>query len=800
MARIGAQAGAAGGRQEPLHLFRAQAPRRRETLVCPPSLRPRRSRVSDTTAEFLAPHRRERAYRTVLLYAAAGVLLVGAIVGAGALAPLNARLRENCEHALLLQIHLRAAAAEQFLSRIVAVARQIASRTRIRQRLESYNRGEADPEEITPFIKSALADALAQSDFAVGLAQIGLRGPLCIRVGRQAPADAIPKTADVEAARIHSIVFIDDQPFIVAWAPILDRLSRRQGVDVVMFDARRLMEILADRRGLGLTGKAVLGKARAGGFLLLRPEAKSLSFVSDAAPLARALAQAFKAGPGVLHAEGPDVIAYAPLLAGQWVMAIQVNEKELYAPAVQRLKETGASLALTVVLGAICLTAALRPIIRRLRRGQQKLASRVGAASEALRAEESKYRHACELMMGAQARFQALFENSPTPLREEDLSELKQYVQDRWDSDPEVIRQALEDDPTLMKELSKRIQIVTANRAMLKLYGARDTSQLNDCYAELMGAESAPAFQQEMAAIAKGAAEFECETGLRTLSGELRRVIFRWQAAPGCERKLASVLVLIVDPTERREAEARLARTQAELNVARVIQENLLPLDPPHVEGFDMAGRAKPAAATGGDYFDFIPLNHRSLAVAVGDVMGHGLGASLLMAETRAFLRALIMHRAHIPDIVQQMNLLLSRDIRQGAFATLFLSVVDAESGSLAYAGAGHNAFLLDAHDVKHLPSTAFPLGVMDEMQVECGPTYPLRPGDVLLVLTDGVTDSVSSSLQRFGVEAAIDVVQANRSEPAQVIVERLFEACERHAEGMPQHDDMTAVVLKVLD
>src|SRR5581483_10317530 len=128
-----------------------------------------------------------------------------------------------------------------------------------------------------------------------------------------------------------------------------------------------------------------------------------------------------------------------------------------------------------------------------------------------------------------------------------------------------------------------------------------------------------------------------------------------------------------------------------EIRLARQIQQKLFPAPALPLPGFDVSGVSHPAEATGGDYFDYLPLPDGSLGVVIGDVSGHGFGPALLMAELRAYLRAFLLSRADVGEIVGLLNRALADDAPEGYFATLLLARLDPATRSLVYASAGHS-------------------------------------------------------------------------------------------------------------
>ncbi|MFM8359106.1 MAG: SpoIIE family protein phosphatase, partial [Verrucomicrobiota bacterium] len=159
------------------------------------------------------------------------------------------------------------------------------------------------------------------------------------------------------------------------------------------------------------------------------------------------------------------------------------------------------------------------------------------------------------------------------------------------------------------------------------------------------------------------------------------------------------VVAFARDITERLRVEAEIRRSRAEFAAARDIQQQLLPKGPLPVAGFELAGVSHPAAAAGGDYFDYLTLADGRLGVAVADVSGHGLASAMLMVEARAHLRLLAREGASPAGILSAANPALAEDLGRERFITLVLVSIDPANGHLAYASAGHTPVVVLAAD-----------------------------------------------------------------------------------------------------
>jgi PAS domain S-box-containing protein len=263
------------------------------------------------------------------------------------------------------------------------------------------------------------------------------------------------------------------------------------------------------------------------------------------------------------------------------------------------------------------------------------------------------------------------------------------------------------------------------------------------------------------------------------------------------EASVHAVVANYRDITDRQEIE----RQAHELRLARQIQENLFPAARPQLAGFDIGGVSYAADATGGDYFDFIPMPEGSLGVVVGDVSGHGFGPALVMATTRAYLRALTATRSDVQEILLLTNKLVGADTRYDYFVTLAFARLEPQTRSFVYASAGHlPSYILDAAGrVKvQLNSTGPPLGLFPQIQLSACPAPTLAPGDLVVFLTDGIVEARAPDHTAFGAERALDIVRLYRRDSAHMIATNLYHAVRAFSQNEPQLDDISVVVIKV--
>lgn len=250
------------------------------------------------------------------------------------------------------------------------------------------------------------------------------------------------------------------------------------------------------------------------------------------------------------------------------------------------------------------------------------------------------------------------------------------------------------------------------------------------------------------------------------------------------------------DMTDRRLFEEQ----EIELRLAASIQRKLLPKTPPQLEGWELAGAVLPAAATCGDYFDFMTIGDDMICIVVADACGHGVGPALIAVQTRAHLRSLLHTDLELDQVFSRLNQILASDLDDGLFVTMAVMCIDASDGSLVWANAGHpTAYVFDrTGSLKtELQSTGLPLGILADRPYAIGRGVDIAPGDVVLAITDGVLEARNAGGAEFGRDRLCDVVGASVSLPAEEIVQRLHDAVRVFAGGRPQSDDLTAVVCR---
>lgn len=260
--------------------------------------------------------------------------------------------------------------------------------------------------------------------------------------------------------------------------------------------------------------------------------------------------------------------------------------------------------------------------------------------------------------------------------------------------------------------------------------------------------------------------------------------------------QITQFVAVTKDVTEQRKLQER----EYQMKLARAVQQQFYRISAPQVEGFDMAGGTFPADETGGDYFDFVSLPKGCIGISIGDVSGHGISSALLMVALRSYLRAFATKSLDLSEILRLVNSALVCDLEEASFATLFLCRLHPPSRSMIYASAGHMPgyiFGADGAVKQVLQSIDIPLGVIPEQTFGCSAEIMLEPGEILALLTDGITETERPDQTQFGADRALEFIREHRQDSARQIMRGLFEAVRDFADGLPQMDDVTAVICK---
>ncbi len=255
---------------------------------------------------------------------------------------------------------------------------------------------------------------------------------------------------------------------------------------------------------------------------------------------------------------------------------------------------------------------------------------------------------------------------------------------------------------------------------------------------------------------------------------------------------------LMLDYINAYRAELELQETESKLNAARQIQRSLLPSDYPDFDGLDAAGFSYASEAVGGDYYDFIEMPDGRVGIVVGDVSGHDLAASLLISQTRAYLRAFSASVTDLSEIMTRLNKSLIADTQYRRFVTMFFATIDKDRQGFSFAAAGHQGYLIRKDgSTDTLDSTFLPLGMNADDTVKVSRIDNIHQGDMLLIVTDGITEALSPEKEQYGLERLLEFIHINSNQNVRKLVQMLHNDVDRFCEGSPPTDDVTVVLLR---
>lgn len=263
---------------------------------------------------------------------------------------------------------------------------------------------------------------------------------------------------------------------------------------------------------------------------------------------------------------------------------------------------------------------------------------------------------------------------------------------------------------------------------------------------------------------------------------------------------IADMLAIVWTNRAAEEDRLNALQMKRDLLVARDIQAKLVPERPLVVAGYSMCGRVLPAAETGGDYFDFFRTRDNKLAMAVGDVSGHGIGSAQIMAAARAYLRAYCQSSSSPRDILRRVNRSLGGDISADMFMSMFLCVLDPNTRDFYYANAGHTKPVLlhgNTLETEDYRVTGVALGVEPETDFEERGPYRLANGDTVVMFSDGLTE-LRREDEQYGRARVIESILRHAKLPAEGLLDGIVRDGMVWAGEPEEHkDDVTVAVLR---
>jgi sigma-B regulation protein RsbU (phosphoserine phosphatase) len=280
--------------------------------------------------------------------------------------------------------------------------------------------------------------------------------------------------------------------------------------------------------------------------------------------------------------------------------------------------------------------------------------------------------------------------------------------------------------------------------------------------------------------------------------------LFNKESAEGfteADQRLLSIIATqsanVIENSRLFEEEKKLMQIQQEIQVASEIQKNLLPKEIPSIEGYDIYAINIPAREVGGDYYDFIKISETKTAIALGDVSGKGLPASMLMANLQATLRGQLLFCNCAKDCINRANNMLFKSTDTSKFVTLFFGILDTEKNTLTYCNAGHNEPVFMQRNKKlKLDKGGMLLSIFEHIDYD-EEEILFDEGSTLVVFTDGITEAMNEKQEEYGDERLEELIERNSTLNSQELSMEILNDVKNHSAGVPQFDDITLMIIK---
>lgn len=244
---------------------------------------------------------------------------------------------------------------------------------------------------------------------------------------------------------------------------------------------------------------------------------------------------------------------------------------------------------------------------------------------------------------------------------------------------------------------------------------------------------------------------------------------------------------------------------EREIQIAHEVQTLLLPKHTPQIQGFDFGAYSRSARRVGGDYYDFLWIDDHRLVIVIADVAGKGVPGAITMAMVRSALKAQVHQNKSLREILTELNRFVYQDTRAETFVSMFLAVLDIDRRTLSLSRAGHEPLIYlssnNGSACQMLAPSGMALGMdqgrlfdeaLSEMEIHLG------SGDTLVFYTDGVTEAMNDQGEEYQMERFVDTLQKSRSESSNRILDAIHESLSNFTGDLPQHDDLTLVLVKV--
>lgn len=237
---------------------------------------------------------------------------------------------------------------------------------------------------------------------------------------------------------------------------------------------------------------------------------------------------------------------------------------------------------------------------------------------------------------------------------------------------------------------------------------------------------------------------------------------------------------------------------QYEIEEARLLQRAMVPVESLRVELVELACKYRPTVEVGGDFLDYFWLADQRLGFYLGDVVGKGLPAAMYAALAVGTLRGIKKTGEPAPSVLELLNRRLSMRVPPARYCAVLYAVFEPRTGQLWYANAAlPRPVHISARSARELGEGGLPAGLFPSAEYD-EQSFHLQPGDAVLFTTDGLIEAQNSSSEEFGNDRLLEVCNGLHGHSAEAVLMRIFEAVDTYVAGAPQHDDMTAAVLKL--
>ncbi len=309
--------------------------------------------------------------------------------------------------------------------------------------------------------------------------------------------------------------------------------------------------------------------------------------------------------------------------------------------------------------------------------------------------------------------------------------------------------------------------------------------------------------QDEMISMLKKHGTITFEAPMRKKSGDEILVHTSLSPITDSNNNVTGVISYTLDITEQRNAEkTRLEkeRVENEMDIAKNIQQSLLPSEPIEIGHYKIAGINQAADKTGGDYYDWQELPDNKIAISIADVTGHGIGPALIVAVCRAYFRASTRTQNDLQAIMSSVNELITEDLSPGLFVTAAIGILDTVKNKMIFYSAGHApTFFYNAkkNEVVQWGADDPPLGIMKNNASNQSNIIEFKSGDSLVLVTDGFFEWANIDGERFGIERLINAIEGLHHLDAEQMINEMYKEVLNFTAGEPQMDDVTVVIVK---